>query len=83
MAVGAGTKEAGQVDPVAARQAAQSNGQLSLRLGRSEFEFGGTQRRRDVGKEIIDRFDPDGRQHSSAVFVRMRAVRHRSAPLPD
>ena len=54
--------------------------QLELGLGLGQVEPAGAQLGRDVGEQLVDRFEPERRQHPLAIPVGVGSVRHGRQP---
>jgi hypothetical protein len=75
-----GTKEGHEIGPVPPGQCLQPPGELELGFGFGQVEPAGAQLRRDVGEELVDRIEPERRQHPLAIAVGVGSVRHGRQP---
>ena len=82
VAVDARAEERGEVGAVARGQAGQPRRELELGFGRREVEARGAEGLGDVGEELVDGSDADGREHPLAVAGGMRSVGHRRSVSP-
>ena len=74
MTVDTGTEETDEVDAIRAGETPQVGAELRFGFGRGQIQAGGTQRRRNVGEQVIDGRNADLREHAVAIVGRVRAV---------